>query len=202
MTNSTIRIWILRSPRLLLAVLISLFCNALPVSAQKTVEINVSAQTRLGAWKPVWRYFGYDEPNYTYMKYGRQLLSELSALSAQPVYVRTHNLLTSGNGEPALKWGSTNAYAEDASGRPVYDWTIVDRIFDTYREAGIIPFVEIGFMPQAVSVHPEPYQHTWPKGPLGTGWSYPPKDYGKWSELVYQWVRHCVVRYGAKAVES
>jgi xylan 1,4-beta-xylosidase len=202
MTNSTIRSRFLRRHGLLFAVAIGLLWNSSTVSAQETVEIDVSAATRLGPWKPIWRYFGYDEPNYTYMKYGRQLLGELAALSAQPVYVRTHNLLTSGNGEPALKWGSTNAYTEDANGRPRYDWTIVDRIFDTYREAGITPFVEIGFMPQALSVHPEPYQHTWPKGPLGTGWSYPPTDYAKWSELVYQWVRHCVDRYGHKAVES
>ena len=38
-----------------------------------------------------------------------------------------------GDGRPALKWGSTNAYSEDAQGRPIYDWTIVDHIFDTYR---------------------------------------------------------------------
>lgn len=174
----------------------------LPIVAQQTVEIHVSADQKLGAWQPVWRFFGYDEPNYTYMKHGPPLLSELAKLSAQPVYVRTHNLLTSGNGEPALKWGSTNAYTEDANGRPVYDWTIIDRIFDTYRDAGVIPFVEIGFMPKALSMHPDPYQHQWPIGPLGTGWSYPPKDYGKWSELVYQWVRHSVERYGQKAVES
>ncbi|MGH9372915.1 MAG: hypothetical protein ACRD15_15430 [Vicinamibacterales bacterium] len=30
--------------------------------------------------KPVWAFFGYDEPNYTYMKDGRKLLSELAAL--------------------------------------------------------------------------------------------------------------------------
>ncbi len=176
--------------------------SAVPLAAQDAVTIQVSADAKLGPWKPIWRYFGYDEPNYTYMKYGKQLLSELAALSAEPVYVRTHNLLTSGNGEPALKWGSTNAYTEDAAGHAVYDWTIVDRIFDSYRDAGLKPFVEIGFMPQAMSVHPEPYQHDWPKGPLGTGWSYPPKDYAKWSELVYQWVRHCVERYGRTEVES
>lgn len=175
---------------------------SVPVSAQQTVEIRVNAEKKLGPWQPIWRFFGYDEPNYTYMKYGPPLLDELSRLSAQPVYVRTHNLLTSGNGEPALKWGSTNAYTEDADGRPVYDWTILDRIFDTYRDAGITPFVEIGFMPKALSIHPDPYQHQWPKGPLGTGWSYPPKDYAAWSELVYQWVRHCVERYGRNAVES
>jgi xylan 1,4-beta-xylosidase len=51
-----------------------------------------------------------------------------------PVYVRTHNLLTTGDGSPALKWGSTNAYSEGDGGQPRYDWTIVDRIFGTYLE--------------------------------------------------------------------
>ncbi len=55
---------------------------------------------------------------------------------------------------PALKWGSTNAYTEDAAGKPVYDWTIVDRIFDTYMERKMKPLVQIGFMPEALSSHP------------------------------------------------
>ena len=29
-----------------------------------------------------------------------------------------------------------------------------------------------------------------------TGWAYPPKDYAKWAELAYQWVKHCVDQYG------
>ena len=66
---------------------------------------------------PMWACFGYDEPNYTYMKDGKKLLSELAALSPVPVYVRAHNLLTTGDGTPALKWGSTNAYTEDANGQ-------------------------------------------------------------------------------------
>ena len=82
--------------------------------------------------RPIWRFFGYDEPNYTYMKGGQKLLSELAALSPEPVYVRVHNLLTSGDGTPALKWGSTGAYSEDAEGRPIYNWTIVDRIVDAH----------------------------------------------------------------------
>jgi hypothetical protein len=53
------------------------------------VAIRVNASARLGPMKPVWAFFGYDEPNYTYMKDGRKLLSELAALSPVPVYVRT-----------------------------------------------------------------------------------------------------------------
>ena len=170
--------------------------------AQEPVTIHIDARSTQGPLRPVWKYFGYDEPNYTYAKHGQELVGELGALSPTPVYIRTHNLLTSGDGTPSLKWGSTNAYTEDASGKPVYDWTIVDRIFDTYLEAGAKPFVEIGFMPQALSLHPEPYRHNWPTGPLDTGWTSPPTDFKKWGELVRQWVLHSVARYGKAEVES
>lgn len=171
-----------------------------------TVEVRVDASKAVGPMKPVWAFFGYDEPNYTYMKDGKTLLSQLAGLSPVPVYVRAHNLLTTGDGTPALKWGSTNAYTEDAAGRPKYDWTIVDRIFDTYVERGMKPLVEIGFMPEALSSRPQPYRHHWkPEDKYASilgGWAYPPKDYDKWRELVKQWVLHCVERYGKQEVES
>src|SRR5918999_5519651 len=78
------------------------------------VTIAVDASDRIAPMRHMWAWFGYDEPNYTYMKDGRKLLSALATLSPVPVYVRAHNLLTSGDGTPALKWGSTNAYTEDA----------------------------------------------------------------------------------------
>ena len=156
--------------------------------------------------KPIWAWFGHDEPNYTYMKDGQKLLSELAALSPAQVYMRTHNLLTSGDGTPALKWGSTNIYTEDAQGKPVYNFRIVDSIFDTYVKRGMKPLAQIGFMPEALSTHPEPYQHHWKPGMaysvIETGWAYPPKDYNIWRELVYQWVKHCVERYGKAEVET
>ena len=66
-----------------------------------------------------------------------------------------------------MKWGSTGVYTEDAAGHPVYNWTILDRIFDTYLERGVRPYAQIGFMPKALSIKPEPYQHRWtPAAPL------------------------------------
>ena len=170
------------------------------------VTIRVDAGQPLGELAPIWRFFGGDEPNYATMKDGRKLLVALGELKPRSVYFRTHNLLNTGDGTPALKWGSTNAYTEDAQGRPVYDWTIVDRIFDTYLERGVRPYVQIGFMPKALSRKPEPYQHEWrpglPYDDIYTGWAYPPKDYAKWEELVYQWVRHCLERYGREEVST
>ena len=178
-----------------------------PAGAQEpVVSIDVDAARPIAPLTPIWAFFGYDEPNYTYMANGRKLLSELAALSPVPVYVRAHNLLTTGDGTPALKCGSTNAYTEDASGRPVYDWTIVDRIFDTYVQRKMKPLVEIGFMPEALSSKPVPYKHNWAPGStyntIYTGWTHPPTDYDKWRELAFQWARHAVDRYGRAEVAS
>ncbi len=172
----------------------------------KPVQIRVEMDNEIEDINPVWAWFGHDEPNYTYMKDGKKLLTEISEANSVPVYVRTHNLLTTGDGIPALKWGSSNAYTEDDEGNPVYDWTIVDKIFDTYVERGMKPLVEIGFMPEALSVKPDPYRHYWkpgdPYNDIYTGWAYPPKDYEKWAELVYQWVSHSVDKYGMTEVET
>src|SRR5882757_6683908 len=92
--------------------------------AQNTVTIRVNAAETTGAFKPIYAYFGYDEPNYTYAPNGRKLVGELAALSSSRVYIRTHFMLATGDGTPGFKWGSTNAYTEDASGKPVYDWTV------------------------------------------------------------------------------
>jgi len=170
------------------------------------VTIRVDVSQDKGPLRTIWRYFGADEPNYAYMQHGSKLVGELGELAPQQVFFRAHNLLSTGDGTPALKWGSTNAYREDENGRPIYDWTIVDRIFDTYLENGVRPYVEIGFMPEALSTKPDPYQHSWtPRAryeEIYTGWAHPPKDYDKWAELVFQWVKHSVERYGREEVEA
>ena len=174
--------------------------------SNEPTQITVDISKPIAPMNPIWAWFGHDEPNYTYMRDGRKLLAELAALSSVPIHMRVHNLLTTGDGTAALKWGSTNAYTEDANGKPVYNWHLVDSIFDTYIKLGIKPYAQIGFMPEALSIHPQPYRHHWKPGDnyndVYTGWTYPPNDYNKWEELIYQWVKHSVERYGKKEVES
>ncbi|HEY5041913.1 MAG TPA: beta-xylosidase [Verrucomicrobiae bacterium] len=173
--------------------------------AEFPVTITVDAARPLGELTPIWRFFGADEADYAYLKDGKKLLGELGQLGGSQVYFRAHHLLTSGDGAYALKWSSTSAYKEDANGNPVYDWTINDKIFDTYLERGVKPYVEIGFMPEALSTHPENYPHNPPvnrMAPASAGQAYPPKDYAKWGELVHQWTKHCVERYGADEVNK
>jgi xylan 1,4-beta-xylosidase len=170
------------------------------------VKIEVDARAAGSELSPIWRFFGADEPNYATMKDGRALLAELGALRKDDVYFRAHNLLTSGDGTAAFKWGSTNVYTEEANGAPRYDWRIIDRIFDTYRANGVRPYVELGFMPEALSAAPAnvPYQHSWRPTIRGAslegGWAWPPRDYQRWSDLCFELTRHLVERYGADEV--
>jgi len=181
-----------------------------PPPAKDSATIEVDLGQVVGPMRPIWSYVGYDEANYTYFAEGRKLLSDLAELSPGPVHVRAHGLLSTVEGDPvALKWASTNAYTEDAEGRPVYDWTLVDSIVDTWVDLGMKPFMEIGFMPKALSTNPEPYRHYWQPSDPGPrsehvvrGQFHPPNDYERWGELVYQWVRHSVERYGATEVET
>lgn len=174
----------------------------------RQVAISVAAGKAVGKLPPVWRFFGADEPNYATMKDGRKLLVELGELKKGQVYFRAHNLLSSGDGTAAFKWGSTNAYTETKDGKPVYNWAIVDGIIDAYLAEGIRPYLQIGFTPEAMANAPAgtPYRHSWRPGfdynLIATGWTYPPKDYEKWAELIHQWTLHNIERYGRAEVEK
>jgi xylan 1,4-beta-xylosidase len=171
------------------------------------VTVQVDAASSTGSLEPVWRFFGADEPNYATTRDGEKLLAEIGALRPSRIYFRAHNLMTTGDGTADFKWGSTNLYTERA-GQPVYDFTVADRILDTYLARGIHPYLELGFMPAAMTSAPDgvPYRRPWHPGVdykgITAGWSYPPRDFQRWGDLVYQWTRHNVERYGRAEVEQ
>ena len=158
----------------------------------------------VGPYEPLYPWFGYDEANYRYRAEGRALLRELHDLSPVPVTIRARHLLTSGDGVPDLKWSSTNVYREDADGKPIYDFTILDGIFDAYMQAGVRPMVELGFMPKDLAAelpdHQVPYQVRYPQSTTSGASNNPPKDYAKWGELVRVVTAHLVQRYGRDTV--
>lgn len=171
-----------------------------------SVYIHVKTQSNIGRLHPIYRFFGADEINYTYMRDGKKLLAKLGTLGVDQVFFRAHQQFNTGKGTHALKWGSTNVYTEDADGGPVYDWTIIDQIYDAILAAKVKPYVQFGFMPKALSTHPEPYQHKWtataPYDQIFTGWAYPPTSFEKWSELCFQWTKHVIERYGEEEAKT
>ena len=189
---------------------IMLLCAAAISAAAQTSEPNsVSIQVDLakseGPYTPIYSWFGYDESNYTTMKYGKQLLRELHDLSPVPVYIRAHHLLTSGDGVAELKWSSSNVFTLDANGKPVYDFTITDQTFDEFKKAGVRPMVELGFMPKDLAATVpgvKDYQVHYPGSTISGASNNPPKDYAVWGELVRKYTEHLVQRYGKEQVST
>jgi xylan 1,4-beta-xylosidase len=197
-------------PRQLCALVAMLICVASMQGTGQTqvsnpVSIQVDLAKPLGKYKPIFSWFGYDESNFTTMKYGKQLLRELHDLSPVPVYIRTHHLLTSGNGVAELKWSSSNVFSLDSNGRPAYDFTITDQTFDEFQKAGVRPMVELGFMPKDLAAAVpgvDAYQVHHPGGTMKGASNNPPRDYVMWGELVRKFTEHLVERYGKEQVST
>lgn len=100
-------------------------------------------------------------------------------------YIRMHGLLTD----------DMAVYKEDRQGNPIYNYQYIDVLYDYILEIGMKPFVELGFMPSALASGPETI--FWWKGNVT-----PPKDYGKWENLIQSLVKHWTDRYGAEEVKT
>ena len=95
-------------------------------------------------------------------------------------YVRFH----------AIFHDEVGVYDEDKQGRPMYNFSYVDQIYDGLLENKIRPFVELSFMP--LKLASKNRRHSFWYKPI----TAPPKDWGRWEDLVYQFARHLVERYG------
>ncbi|MBU3099495.1 MULTISPECIES: GH39 family glycosyl hydrolase [Clostridium] len=87
-------------------------------------------------------------------------------------------------------------YREDLSGNSIYNWTYVDEIFDFFYDINLLPFIEIGFMPEALASKKQYNPFYW-----GANVSYP-KSIKKWSTLVSSFIKHCIQRYGTEEVKK
>jgi xylan 1,4-beta-xylosidase len=86
-------------------------------------------------------------------------------------------------------------YDEDKDGKPVYNFSYVDQIYDGLLENKVRPFIELSFMPKKLSSDPAAQHAFWYKPNV-----QPPKDWNKWEQLVEAFTRHLVERYGMEEV--
>ncbi len=86
-------------------------------------------------------------------------------------------------------------YTETADGRPSYNFTYLDRVFDSYLALNIRPFLELGFMPEALASGNQTIFY-W------KGNTTPPKDTSRWAELIRVFIRHLIARYGKAEVAT
>jgi xylan 1,4-beta-xylosidase len=101
-------------------------------------------------------------------------------------YVRFH----------AILHDEVGVYDEDAQGHPVYNFSYVDQIYDGLLANGVKPFVELSFMPRKLAAK-EAIHTFWYKQNVS-----PPKEWGKWEDLITAFTKHLVERYGIDEVSS
>ncbi|WP_114854415.1 glycoside hydrolase [Brachybacterium sp. YJGR34] len=172
-----------------------------------TAAVRIDAGRSAGALTRLWESVGYDEINWTYTPTGRHLLNTFGELAETGYHIRPHYALCSGSGFGIPHWGNGNVYHEDADGTPYYDFTILDQAYDAIVEAGHHVLVEIGFTPRDL-LPPEAADLTVTSSPTvysayeAGQWAYPPRDYGRWRDLVAAVAAHCLERYGAAEVET
>jgi xylan 1,4-beta-xylosidase len=99
-------------------------------------------------------------------------------------YVRFH----------AIFHDEVGIYDEDAQGHSLYNFSYVDQIYDGLLANHVRPFIELSFMPRKLAAKDAP-QAFWYKPNVA-----PPKDWAKWDDLITQFARHLVERYGADEV--
>ncbi len=87
-------------------------------------------------------------------------------------------------------------YDEDKQGRPIYNFSCVDQIYDGLLANNVKPFVELSFMPNKLAARAD-VQSFWYRPNVA-----PPKDYAKWDDLVARFVNHLVERYGIEEVTT
>jgi xylan 1,4-beta-xylosidase len=101
-------------------------------------------------------------------------------------YVRFH----------AIFHDEVGVYDEDQQGQPVFNFSYVDQIYDGLLANGVRPFVELSFMPNKLADKPI-LQAFWYKPDVA-----PPKDWAKWDNLIAQFTKHLIDRYGIDEVSQ
>ena len=153
-------------------------------SAPEVIRIDAAAPAR--PFPHFWeQMFGSGHANLTLRESWRQDLRATKAI-ADFRYVRFHDIFHDHNG----------VYSESKDGKPIYNWSYVDQIYDGLLANGVRPFVELSFMPSALAASQKPHPF-WYK-PLPN----PPKSYEKWGTLVGAFTRHLVERYGVDEVRQ
>ena len=84
-------------------------------------------------------------------------------------------------------------YEEDGVTKAEYNFTYLDLVMDSYKEVGLKPFLELGFMPKKLASGDQTIFY-W------RGNVTPPKSYDMWCDLVVATLSHLMDRYGKDEV--
>jgi xylan 1,4-beta-xylosidase len=170
---------------LVLAILIATVIRAQSTPARQTIEIDVSVPGK--PFPHFWeKMFGSGRAILTLRESYRNDLRETKRITDFE-YVRFH----------AIFHDEVGLYDEDKDGKPVYNFSYVDQIYDGLLQNKVRPFIELSFMPRKLSADPKAIHPFWYKQNVA-----PPKDWNIWEQMIEGFTRHLVARYGEDEVSQ
>src|SRR5215469_2431078 len=168
-----------------LCILLLILTALLAVQAQ-TEKVVIDSQAEAHPFPHFWEHmFGSGRAILSLRESYRNDLREVKRVTGMQ-YVRFH----------AIFHDEVGVYDEDASGKPVFNFSYVDQIYDGLLENGVRPFLELSFMPKKLASR-DALHAFWYKPNVS-----PPRDYAKWDEMITQFVKHLVDRYGIEEVSQ
>src|SRR5450631_834969 len=165
------------------AIIFVLICFA-PCMTRGDEEVIVDAHAVVRSFPHYWeRMFGSGRASLSLRdSYRRDLRTVKGATGLQ--YIRFH----------AIFHDELGVYDEDVDGKPLYNFSYVDQIYDGLLENGVRPFVELSFMPRKLASREA--VHGFKYHPIVA----PPRDYAKWDALMSAFSAHLIERYGIDEV--
>ena len=177
---------VLRSP--ILTVVVLLVAMGVRVSiAQQTEQIDIDAHAATTPFPHFWEeMFGSGRAALVLWSAYQNDLTAVKGVTDFK-YVRFH----------AILHDELGVYNEDAHGNPVYNFTLIDQIYDSLLAQDVRPVVEISFMPKKLAFNPDWLHPFWYKQNVS-----PPKSMQRWDELMRAFAQHLVDRYGIDEVSQ
>lgn len=172
-----------------LAVTAFLCLGIAPVPSQNNASENIEIDTHASAtpfphfWEQM---FGSGRAILALRESYREDLRAVKSV-ADFRYVRFH----------AILHDETGVYDEDEQGKPVYNFSYIDQIYDGLLKNGVRPVVEISFMPKKLAANPDWLHPFWYKQNVS-----PPKDFERWDDLMKRFAENLVARYGIEEVSQ
>jgi xylan 1,4-beta-xylosidase len=174
--------------RIRVALVATLALLVVPSSRSQTsqsieIDVNAAAHPFPHYWENM---FGSGRAILSLRESYRQDLRETKRITDFE-YVRFH----------AIFHDEVGVYDEDASGKPIYNFSYVDQLYDGLLDNKVRPFVELSFMPRKLASDPNALHPFWYKQNVA-----PPKDWSKWDQFIEGFSRHLIQRYGEDEVAN
>jgi xylan 1,4-beta-xylosidase len=158
--------------------------TAAPAPAEEKITVNLQA------------------PSHPFPHYWEQMFgSGRAVLALRDSYRRDLRAVEAATGFKYIRFHAifhdeVGLYDEDANGKPLYNFSYVDQIYDGLLENHVRPFVELSFMPRKLAAE-QTLHPFWYKPNVS-----PPKDWSKWNDLIAHFARHMIERYGIEEVSQ